>query len=107
MERLFRYNLIFVYERFKDPKYIRAIENFFGVEGFNQASDMFCGWQAHAANKKNPLVVGFDHVLELTRLNDMDIRLFEETTGCVGEEYAFPSFDAKKFAGHENRTLEE
>lgn len=107
MERLFRYNLVFVYEKFKDPNYIHAIENFFGVDGFNQASDMFCGWQAHAANKRNPLLVRFDHMLELTRLNQMDIQLFQETTWCVGEEYAFPTFEAQKFASHENWTLEE
>ena len=81
-ERLFRYNLIFAYERFSDEVYIHSIEEFFGVDGFNKASDMWCGWQAHDANEKIPLAVGFEHVLRLTRLNEIDIRLYKEVTSC-------------------------
>lgn len=34
-ERLSRYNLIFVYEKFKDTQYIKSIEDFFGVDGLD------------------------------------------------------------------------
>jgi hypothetical protein len=106
-ERLFRYNMIFVYEKFKDERYIRAIEDFFGVTGFNKASDMWCGWQAHKANKDVPLVVGFEHVLELNKLNEMDTRLYKETISCIdGNGYLFGSNESR-FVGHENRILQE
>lgn len=110
LNRLMRYNLIFVYERFKDEGYAQAIEDFFGVEGFNQASDMFCGWQAHEANKKVPLVVGFDHVMRLSKLNQMDTKLFKEATDCWGGdevEYSFPKANANRFAAQQNRTVVE
>jgi hypothetical protein len=108
LERLFRYNLIFVYEKFKDAKYISAIESFFGVKGFNEkTSDMWCGWQAADANTKVPFVIGFKHVLKLTRLNDMDMRLFRDATSCVGEEYLFGEVNSSRFARHENTILKE
>jgi hypothetical protein len=106
--RLFRYNLIFVYEKFQDTNYIQAIENFFGVSGFNKASDMWCGAQAHKANKKIPLVVGFEHVMKLTKLNEIDIRLYKETALCddwADGKYAFGSKGNVLFVGHENRTI--
>ena len=106
-ERLFRYNLIFVYEKFKDTQYIKSIENFFGVDGFNVSSDMWCGWQAHEANKKIPLSVGFEHVMKLTKLNEMDTQLFKETTSCSeNHRYVF-IHNKSRFCGHKGRVLQE
>lgn len=109
-DRLFRYNLILVYERFKDPMYIQSIEKYFGVDGFNMASDMWCGWQAKDANEKIPLVVGFEHVLKLTKLNQVDIRLYKEATSCNhasfnGQQYLLGT-GLNRFVGHQNRTVE-
>ena len=105
-ERLFRYNLIFIYEKFKDSRYIQAIEDFFGVSEFNKASDMWCGWQAHDANEKIPFITGFEHVLKLTRLNTMDTRLYKESTSCSESEYHSFGLNKPRFASHENRILE-
>ena len=65
-ERLFRYNLIFVYEKFKDPKYVEAIEQYFGVEqgSFNQESNYWCGPEAKEANKLYPLTTKFEVIVK-------------------------------------------
>lgn len=102
---LLRYNLILVYEKFRDPEYIKAVEQFFGgVEGFNEPVSMFCGRESRAANERVPLAVKFEHVLKLTRLNAMDNRLYKDIAGSCWEydeegqaEYLFPSVDASRF----------
>ncbi len=108
-ERLFRYNLVFVYERFKDPQYARAIEQFFGVEGFNQESNYWCGPEAKQANEKMPLEVKFASVMRLTKLNAMDNKFFKEATSCWDEEdvpdYSFPRATRDTFASQANREV--
>mmetsp|Transcript_39126 Transcript_39126/g.94182 ORF Transcript_39126/g.94182 Transcript_39126/m.94182 type:complete len:395 (-) Transcript_39126:64-1248(-) len=116
LDRLLRYNMIFVFEKFADPNYVEAVESFFGVEGFNEPSDMFCGWEAKQANKRVPLTVKFDSVLKLTRLNEMDNRLYRDlVASCWKEEnrdgeaieYFFPEADPSRFIAQENRTVTE
>ena len=41
-DRLMKYNIILMYSKFNNPKYIQAVENFFGiVKGFGVPSSMF------------------------------------------------------------------
>jgi len=113
-DRLLRYNMILVYEKFKNAKYIRAVENFFGVDGFNEPSDMFCGTEAREANERVPLTVKFENVLKLTYLNEMDNRLYKDlVTSCWDGgkehevEFSFPKADASRFIAQRNRTVIE
>lgn len=108
-ERLFRFNLIFVYERFKDPNYVKAIEEFFGVDGFNQHSDYWCGPEAKNANKLYPLKTKFELVMKLTKLNSMDNKFFKETASCWDDgaviEYSFPQASKDTFFPQRNREV--
>jgi len=113
LDRLLRYNMILVYEKFKDPRYVEAVEEFFGVGGFNEPADMFCGRESREANGRVPLRVKFEHVRRLTKLNEMDNRLYKDVvTSCwadAGEggkvEYSFPKVDASLFVAPKNRTV--
>ena len=105
-DRLRRYHLVLVYEKFSDPRYVAAVERFFGgVAGFNAApAFMFCGRESRAANDRVPLAVDFEHVLKLTKLNEMDTRLYKDMAQSCWEydeegraEYSFPSVDASRF----------
>jgi len=109
-ERLFRYNLIFVYERFKDPNYVKSIEQFFGVEegSFNQASTYWCGPEAKRANQLYPLKTKFEIVMKLTKLNTMDFKFYKEAASCWDDdvaEYSFPKADADTFAPQQNSVI--
>ena len=108
-ERLFQYNLVFAYERFKDPKYARAVEAFFGVDGFGTDSDYWCRPESKEANAKMPLKVKFASVMRLTKLNSMDNKFHKEATSCWdGEdepEYSFPKATADTFAPQTNREV--
>ena len=120
-DTLRRYNMVLVYEKFKDVKYVQAIENFFGgVQGFNEPSTMYCGEEAKEANELVPLsVTEFSHVFTLTKLNEMDNRLYNDfVSSCswsdddgkndnVEYEYDFPIIDPSRFLSQENRTVIE
>ena len=104
--------MVLVYEKFRDPNYIRAVEHFFGgVEGFNEPSSMFCGREARAANERVPLAVKFEHVLKLTKLNEMDNRLYKDLASSCWDyddkgkvDYLFSKVDASRFVGLRNKT---
>ena len=122
-DRLLRYNMILVYSKFDDPLYVHAVEDYFGgVKGFNVPSSMYCGEEARMANRKVPLRVSFEHVLRLTRYNEMDNRLyrdlvtscFDEVEGRGGDEaaagaggfrYSFPRVNSSRFVAQKNRTV--
>ena len=110
-ERLCNYNLILVYDNFKDPSYVNAIEEFFGVKGFNKHhEEMFCGPQSWEANKRVPLKTSYEHMLKLEYANHMDNRLYKDLVSSCGwnaktEEYAFPRVDTSRFVARENRTV--
>ncbi len=105
-ERLFQYNLIFVYDRFKDPNYVKAIEQFFGVDKvFNLESNYWCGPEAKQANKLYPLKTKFEAILKLEHLNAMDTRFYKEAVSCWDDdvaEYSFPKASAGTFAPQNN-----
>lgn len=114
-DRLLRYNMILVYEKFNDSKYIEAVEDFFGVEGFNKQSNMFCGKEAKEANERVPLAVKFESVLKLTNKNEMDNRLYKDlVSSCWDDEeddgeidYSFPKVDPSRFIAQKNRIVIE
>lgn len=103
-DRLMKYNIILMYSKFNNAKYIQAVENFFGGVGFGVPSSMFCGDEARLANRKVPLRVSFEHVLRLTRLNELDNRLYKDfLSPCWDDDkYSFPRV---KFLAQKNRTV--
>jgi len=106
-DRLMKYNIILMYSKFNNPKYIQAVENFFGgVQGFGVPSSMFCGDEAREANRKVPLRVSFEHVLQLTRLNKMDNRLYKDFINpCWDDDkYSLPKI---QFLAQKNRTIDD
>lgn len=113
LDRLLRYNMILVFEKFKDPGYVAAVERFFGVGGFNgKRLTMFCGPESREANERVPLTVKFEHVLRLTRLNAMDNRLYKDLVkSCWGDEkevdYSFAKVDPSRFIAQRNRTVSQ
>lgn len=102
--RLLRYNLILSLEQLNDPRYVEAVEDFFGVQGLRGNPRMWCGPQSKEANKKVPLSVDPTLVPKLTRLNRMDYRLYGDlVTSCWGDtqiedvQYSFPKVNASRF----------
>lgn len=115
LERLRKYHLILVFEKFKDPNYVKAIERYFGgVSGFNEHTSMYCGMESKRANDKWPLSTNeFAHVFKLIKLNKMDDRLYsdyilncwDDNDGQRDIKYNFPKADRSRFVPQENRTV--
>jgi hypothetical protein len=104
--RLLRYNIILVFEKFKDPDYIEAVENFFGVKGLNKGySRMWCGPESKKANERIPLNISAEYSRRLTKLNEMDNRLYSDLVSPCSDSkgeggtmnYSFPAVDTKRF----------
>lgn len=97
--RVMRYNLIVVVEKLRDPEYVKAIEQMFGVEGITKRSVPYCERSSHKANSKNPLVIQNSTLDRLTRLNSLDIKFYNELGGCLNQEasYNFPKWDPNRF----------
>lgn len=97
-EKLHRYNFILVLEKTKDPKYISAVETFFGVPGLKKKKASVCEPEADKANKKIPLVIKNETMANLRDLNNLDIILYEKITECLGDgSYNFPSWNPVRF----------
>ncbi len=80
---LYSYNLIVVIEWLRNPEYVKAIEALFGLEGIaKQRTDMWCGKESAAANKKFPLVVPEKTRQRILQLNQLDTILYNELTNC-------------------------
>lgn len=99
--RVFKYNFVVVIEKLRDPEYVRAVEEFFGVEGLTRRSSAFCERESHKANEKVPLVIRNETIHRLTKLNELDIKLYHELSDCLaGGRYDFPKWDPDHFALH-------
>mmetsp|Transcript_555 Transcript_555/g.1171 ORF Transcript_555/g.1171 Transcript_555/m.1171 type:complete len:492 (+) Transcript_555:64-1539(+) len=101
--RVLKYNLIVVIEKLRDPNYVQAVEDFFGVTGLTEKGKPFCEKQSHEANQQFPLIVRNDTREKLTSLNQVDIKLYQELSSCLMERdgtYNFPKWDPDRFALH-------
>ena len=97
--RVLRYNFIMVIEKLRDPNYVLALERFFGVIGLSQIKHPYCEKESHQANEKNPLVIRNDTRERLTKLNELDIKLYRELSWCLNNgKYNFPKWDPTRFA---------
>jgi hypothetical protein len=101
LTKLLRYNFIIILEWLKDPEYVLAVENFFGVPGITEKRSAFCERSSHKANQLVPLTIDNNTVDKLTKLNDVDIKLYTELTNCSGgddeQKYNFPLLDPNRF----------
>jgi hypothetical protein len=99
--KLLRYNFIVILEWLSYPEYALAVESFFGVPGVTQKRSAFCEATSHRANELVPLTIDNSTLDKLTKLNEVDISLYEELTDCLdGDEekrFNFPVLDADRF----------
>ena len=106
IEKTLKYNFIAVIEKFSDPGYVQAVEDFFGVPGLTKKSSPYCERQSHKANEKVPLIIPDDTRAKLTSLNKVDIHLYNRLTNCLDSSsssssskgYNIPKFDERRFA---------
>ncbi|KAL3790935.1 hypothetical protein HJC23_004917 [Cyclotella cryptica] len=98
--RLRRYNFIVILERLADERYASAIEQFFGVPGVTNRRSAFCERSSRKANKMNPLVVTNETRQILERLNEVDLRLYNEISDCGVEEYEFGRLDPARLVSN-------
>ena len=99
MSKLLKYNLVVVIEKLRDPKYVQAIEDFFGVKGILERGVPFCERKSHKANEENPLIVHNETRHKLTELNRLDLKLYHEISDCLeGGNYGnIPKWDGSRF----------
>jgi hypothetical protein len=88
---MYSYNLIFVLEWLKDPHYVQSMETIFGLSGLGQKrTDMYCGAESAAANRRVPLILKKDDIhRKIAHYNQLDRILFEDLTQC--DKYQFPN----------------
>mmetsp|Transcript_2886 Transcript_2886/g.5851 ORF Transcript_2886/g.5851 Transcript_2886/m.5851 type:complete len:367 (-) Transcript_2886:246-1346(-) len=91
-KRVFRYNMIIVMEMLKDPKYVQAIEKFFGVAGVTIRKMPYCEKESHEANRLIPLVVSDEYRENMTSLNQLDIKLYHQLTDCLNSDTMYNNF---------------
>ncbi|KAL7463133.1 hypothetical protein ACHAXS_003519 [Conticribra weissflogii] len=99
--RVLRFNMIVVIEKLRDPKYVEAVEQFFGVSGITAKGVPYCERESHAANAMYPVVIKNETRESLGRLNEIDIRLYHELSDCLNEDVVynnFPKWDGERFA---------
>ena len=101
---LHRFNVIIILEKLKDPEYVVAMENFFGVAGLTQKQSAWCEPKSHEANEKFPLKVEPSTIERLTTQNKIDIDLYNNITNCLEDRaYDFPKWNSNRFES--NNTL--
>ena len=89
-EKLSRYNIIIALEKLKDPKYVAALENYFGVPGITQKKSSLCEPEADRANRDNLLTVPNETLTTLKDLNALDTT-YKSLTDCLENgKYNFP-----------------
>lgn len=96
--RVLRYNLIVVVEKLRDPAYVQAIEQMFGVAGITARSVPYCERPSHKANSNNPLVIQNSTLQRLAKLNSLDIGFYNELGSCLDDStYNFPKWNPDRF----------
>lgn len=87
--RLRRYNFVVILEKLKDPGYVNAMEQFFGVKGVTKKRGAFCEKASHNANTLNPINITNETRHELAKLNQVDLRLYNDLMDCGEKSHDF------------------
>ena len=99
---LHRFNIIIILERLSDPKYVSAVENFFGVPGLSEEKSAWCESASHKANAKFPLEIRNTTFNQLKDQNRLDIDLYNNISNCLEDGvYDFPVWDGARFASND------
>ena len=99
-ETLLGYNLIVIMERLSDPAYVQGLLRMFGVPQDSnvlfksQQRKTYCFDESREWNAKYPAVIHNATVAYLTRLNALDIRLYNQLNDCP-DGVQFPDFDPR------------
>lgn len=103
--KLLRYNFIVITEMLQHPKYVDAVERFFGVPGLIPRREIhpWCEVESHYSNERVPLVIRNETLESLSQLNEIDIGLYHEIRDClhVDEADNFPAWDEYRFETNE------
>lgn len=101
--KLLRYNLIVITEMLQNPKYVDAVERFFGVTGLIPRRDVhpWCEVESHYSNEIVPLVIRNETLNSLTQLNEIDVSLYHEIRDCLDVDTNFPAWNENRFEGNE------
>lgn len=94
LQKLLKYNLIVVTERMGDPTYMAGLMRMFGNVNttiLSQTRKMYCFDESRHWNAKYPASYDEDTLSNLTRLNTLDSRLYNEITSCP-DGTVFPAF---------------
>ena len=97
MEKLLNYNLIVITERLADPSYVDGLMHMFGNVNttiLSTTQKMYCFDESRHWNAKYPASVNENTLANLTQLNALDIRLYNEITACQ-EGIVFPDFSPR------------
>ena len=95
---LYRFNVIIILEKLKDPEYVSAMENFFGVAGLAKKQSAWCEPVSHEANSKFPLEVNNTTFQRLTARNQIDVDLYNDIASCLEDRvYDFPKWNRDRF----------
>lgn len=104
-DKLLRYNFIVITELLHHPKYVDAVERFFGVPGLIPRREIhpWCEVESHYSNERVPLVIQNETLESLTQLNEIDIGLYHEIRDCIDDEETndFPAWDENRFEMNE------
>ena len=97
--KLRRYNFVVISEMLRHPKYVEAVERFFGVPGVAQRKySPWCAAESHYTNEMFPLVIKPDTLNKLKARNRLDIQLYKEFNDCLANsDFDFPSWKGHRF----------
>jgi hypothetical protein len=102
---LHRFNFIVILEKLKDPKYIGAVEHFFGVPGLSETKSAWCEIESHRVNTRFPLEVKAATLQSLTEANQVDIDIYNNISHCLSDEYDFPTWNGDRFESNNTSRL--
>lgn len=104
---LHRFNLIIILEKLNDPKYVAAVESFFGVPGLTETKSAWCEKESHQVNTKFPLQIKNSTLKRLSDQNSLDIDLYNGISGCLsgGMYEHFPKWDGDRFQSNDTLRL--
>ena len=94
-EKLFGYNLVIIMERMSDPLYVQGLLRMFGnleTSILSTKQKIYCADESRFWNDKYPAIIQNTTLANLTRLNELDIRLYKELNHCP-DGVVFPDFD--------------
>lgn len=104
MEKLMQYHLIVVTERMQDNAYTTRLARMLNVHSRHfRTTSPWCAKESTYWNEKHPAVIQNETLKRLEKMNQMDMRLYNDITNCPNGRINFPRFD-EILGGRQNHT---